>query len=378
MPDAPRTARPLLLRADAFTSSARTPWGGTRLARCFGKHFAKHDARADTAPHAGPPRIGESWELSLGPELPSEVDGSGTLLADEIARDAEAWLGAGGERAAALLVKLLDADEPLSLQIHPSDDFPGLREGEAGKPESWYVIGREPGAWVAFGWRDGVGREDALGAIARGDGSLAGLLQKVEVEVGDVFVVDAGTPHAIGPGVTIVEPQYVARGRRGVTYRYWDWDRRYDAQGRLDPAGQPRTLAVDEALAVTDWEGARGRALLERAFSRAGRPSVDATLTIEPLTGRGGRLRSRWLDVARIMGTGRIPWPAVDTLSALTVLEGEATLRDAEDGVVVRAGAGRTLAIPARTSPMTLVGSALHAVWSRVATSTPHDEAAPP
>ncbi|GAB4206093.1 MAG: class I mannose-6-phosphate isomerase [Sandaracinaceae bacterium] len=328
-------------------------------------HFGKRFVNEEDAPR----RIGESWELSLGPELPSEVADSGVTLAAEIERAPDAWLGSQGERAAALLVKLLDADEPLSVQIHPSDEYPGLGPGEAGKPESWYVVHRDPGAWVAFGWRDDIGREDVLGALARADGSLAAMLQKVEVEVGDVFVVDAGTPHAIGAGVTLVEPQYVARGRRGVTYRYWDWDRRYDAEGRLDPAGRPRALAVDDALAVTDWDGACGRALLDRCFLRAGPPASTAPLAVEGLVGRAARLGSRWLGVDRVAGTGSLAWAPVDGLSALTVVEGEAELLDEDGRIVVRATAGRTIAVPARTTPLVLCGRGLHAVHSYVATS---------
>jgi mannose-6-phosphate isomerase len=272
-----------------------------------------------------------------------------------------------------LLVKLLDADEPLSLQIHPRDDHGGLAPGESGKPEAWYVIAAEPGAWIAFGWREGTRRTDVLEALARGDGSLAAMLQRVEVSAGDCFVVDAGTPHAIGPGVTLVEPQYVARGKRGVTYRYWDWERRYDGEGRLDPAGEPRALHVAPAIEVTDWDAA-GPALLERSFRRAGPPRRDAGLEFELLAGQPGSpnasalesIPSEWLRIVRIAGTGERPFFHGETLHALTVLEGVGVLRDRRREVVVRASAGETVAIPARHDELWLSGERLHAIRASI------------
>jgi mannose-6-phosphate isomerase class I len=352
--------RPVLLSGDVYTSASRTPWGGTRLVKHFGK---RGDVQA---------RIGESWELSLGPELPSRTR-EGQSLAHVVETDRDDWLGPFGDRAAGLLVKLLDADEPLSLQIHPRDDHAGLAPEESGKPEAWYVIHAEPGAWIAFGWREGARREDVLGALARGDGSLAELLQRVEVSVGDCFVVDAGTPHAIGSGVTLVEPQYVARGKRGVTYRYWDWERRYDDEGRLAATGRPRALHVEPAIEVTDWD-AVGRALLERSFRRAGPPRRDAELEFELLAGQPGSpnasalesIPSEWLRIVRIAGTGEKPFFHGETLHSLTVLEGVGVLRDRRREVVVRAGPGDTIAIPARHDELWLTGERLHAIRASI------------
>jgi mannose-6-phosphate isomerase class I len=352
--------RPVLLSSDVYTSPARTPWAGARLSKHFGKRVPPQT------------RIGESWELSLGPELPSRTH-DGTLLARVIGEHPGDWLGPSGDRAAGLLVKLLDADQALSLQIHPHDDDPGLGPDDSGKPEAWYVVGAERGAWIAFGWGDGVTKEDVVSALGLRDGSLTSLLQRVEVEVGDCFVVDAGTPHAVGPGVTLVEPQYVARGRRGVTYRYWDWERRYDAEGRLDPSGEPRPLHLERALEATRWE-ARGRALLERSFRRAGPARRDAPLEFELLAGQPGSpnasalpfLPSEWLRIVRIAGSGERPFFHGESLHALTVLEGAATLRDRRRDAVVRAGPKKTLAIPARHEDLWLVGKRLHALRSSI------------
>ena len=358
--------RPVLLSGDVYTSAARTPWGGTRLV----KHFAKRTTDATS------PRIGESWELSLGPELPS-LTSTGEPLAMLIARDREEWLGASGDRAAGLLVKLLDTDEPLSLQIHPRDEDEHLAPDESGKPEAWYVVRAEADAWIAFGWRDGVGREDVLGALSRGDGSLAQMLQRVLVQAGDAFVVDAGTPHAIGPGVTLVEPQYVARGKRGVTYRYWDWERRYDAKGALDRAGVPRALHVEEALRVTDWD-AKGAELLERSFRRHGAPDLDAELAFDLLAGlpsqpstvHDGRamepLPSQWLRIVRIAGTGARPFFHGESLHALTVLEGHGRLVDLKRTWDLALRPGVTIAIPAHHEELRIEAEGLHAIRTSI------------
>lgn len=296
-----------LLCADNFTPQTRTPWGGTRI-------------RA--LKHMTPGLVGESWELSVEPSFPSRC-ADGELLADRIARAPEAWLGREVSRAGTgLLVKLLDAADELSVQIHPRDDYPALAADESGKPECWYVVERDPGAGLYIGLAPGVDEAAMRRALETGD--VARLLAFVPVEPGDFFSIDAGTPHCIGRGVMLVEPQRVLPGKRGVTYRYWDWNRRYDAQGHLDPNGEPRALHREHALAVTEWD----RRALPRV--RAGAPDIEGAASIEKLGGGA-------LDVWRLTGTGTIALPGAGSLRALTVLEGTAI-----------AGAGRTLAIAAR------------------------------
>ncbi len=350
---------PLLLRGDAVTSPQRTPWGGTRLAKLF-------DKGTDTNA-----RIGESWELSLGDELPSTVRGSNERLTRVIAANPKGWLGRDPGRAQSLLVKMLDADAPLSVQIHPHNDDPTLAANESGKPESWYVIATEPKAWIAFGWNAGVTRGDVEHALARGDGSLAKLLQRVNVEVGDTFIVDAGTPHAIGPGVTLIEPQYVADAKRGLTYRYWDWDRLYDARGLESSAGSKRALHEADALRVTNWARS-GDALLKTAFQRAGVPDLHEPLTHRLIAGAGSVgsdvLASEFLRMERFTGTGSLAIPPVEMLQAWTVAGGEGVVRGPEGDVLVAFRRGQTFAFPASLAHVatTLHGEALHILRSSI------------
>lgn len=331
-----KSDEPILLRGDNFTPPSRTPWGGRRI-------------RALKGMPPGEP-VGESWEVSVEPSFPS-VDGDGRPLSERVD---EGWLG--GERArggTALLVKLLDTDDALSVQIHPSDDAPGLAPDESGKPESWYVVDHAPGAGLYLGLSEDATEARVRAALDAGD-DLSALLPFVPVAPGDFFVIEAGTPHCIGAGVLLVEPQRVLPGRRGVTYRYWDWNRRYDEAGRRDPDGKPRALHREEALGVTRWDLPRGEALLSRVRHRAGPPPTEAT--VELLSGEGAPLRSDALAVARVAGTGVVTLPDWDRLAGLTVLSGEVTLGDR----VVPAG--RSAALPARWRPRQATLKQAHAI----------------
>jgi mannose-6-phosphate isomerase len=321
--------RAILLACDNFTSPARTPWGGRRIARVLKAGLVDPDLV-----------VGESWELSLASELPSRLDGSRTTLAEALGPEA---------RGTALLVKLLDAREPLSVQIHPEDGDPALAPGECGKPESWYVEHAEPGAAIWLGLAEHATPQSVRAAIERGE-DLSRELAKIEVAAGDFFAVEARTPHAIGAGVTLVEPQRVAPGTRGVTYRYWDWNRRYDPKGDVSADGAPRELHVERALAVTDWDRPRGERFLGAMRYRAGPPGTAGEIGAEHLCGRRGPVASESLDVQRLAGSGRLALPPAPYLRSLTVLEG--TVR--AGGIEVRAG--RTAALPASEGPLEVAG----------------------
>lgn len=139
-----------------------------------------------------------------------------------------------------LLLKLLDAHDDLSVQVHPGDDYPGLPAGERGKTEMWVVLHAEPGAKVVLGLQPGVTRSSFAEAIARD--SIMTALQELTVRSGDVFYVPAGTVHALGTGLLVAEVQQSS----DTTYRVYDYD-------RLGLDGQPRELQVEHALAVTHY-----------------------------------------------------------------------------------------------------------------------------
>lgn len=343
--------KPELLRPDNVTPAQRTPWGGRKIAERY-KAGLGLDRLDDV--------VGESWEVSVEPSFPSRLIRSDEPLAQAIASAPVDWLGMevaarhGGQTP--LLVKLLDAADHLSVQVHPADADPALGPDESGKPESWLVLEAEPGAGIYLGFREGVSRNDVERCLEQ-QGPLDELLSFVPVEPGDVFVLSAGTVHAIGRGVTLVEPQFVRPGRRGITYRFWDWNRRYDEAGRLDPAGRPRTLHVERSLAVTDWDGPRGD-----AFAASCRPAVA------PLSG-GSMERIRvvdwpWFVAERWRGSGRLEVPTIGTMAALTCVGGRAVVRAGSGEVGLPCG--QSCVVPAAAGAIVVEGreAELVACWS--------------
>ncbi|MEO1513019.1 MAG: type I phosphomannose isomerase catalytic subunit, partial [Planctomycetota bacterium] len=288
----------------------------------------------------GPP-VGESWEISVEPSFPSRLE-DGSTLADAIAAAPEAWLGAEVAEnygQTPLLVKLLDAADDLSLQVHPRDGDPALAAYESGKPEAWVVLEAEPGAGLYLGFREGVERAHIEQTIAEA-GRLDELMNFVPVSAGEAFVIDAGTPHAIGRGLTLLEPQFVAPGKKGVTYRYWDWNRRYDEQGRRDAAGTPRELHLERSLAVTTWDAPRGD-----AFVATCRPRTEVILDEVRL--RHDRLvESPWFVVEAWRGDGTLRVDAPGTMWAIVCVKGMASLSFGPDRALTLAQ-GQSAVVPA-------------------------------
>jgi mannose-6-phosphate isomerase len=331
---------------------ARTPWGGTRIA----SHY-KREHLSDAPPSV----VGESWEVSIEPDFPALL-ADGTSLRAYIEAAPSAVLGrehARGRSGTALLVKLLDTAQPLSVQIHPGDDYAGLLPGECGKPESWYVVEREEGAGLYLGFHPGVEEFDVREALEQGR-SLEPLMRFFPVEPGDFFVIDAGMPHAIGAGITLIEPQHVLPGKRGVTYRYWDWNRRYDATGSPSQQGAPRPLHVEDALAVTDWARFQRSNFVEHIRMRTAPVDLAAKPAVSVLLGAHG-LPNTFLSVSRLCGTGPAELPYQDCLQSITVLAG--SVRIAEMTVA----RGRSGVVPACAADLPLVLDAAHAIVCAVA-----------
>jgi mannose-6-phosphate isomerase len=184
-------------------------------------------------PEAGK-RIGEAW-LTAETCVVDSGPMRGSTLAEMVERNPAAFgAGNGGavEGGFPLLVKLLFPREKLSVQVHP-DDAQARGMGLArGKTECWYVLEAEPGAQVALGFREELSQEEIRAAIA--EQTLEDKLRYLPVKAGDMVYVDAGTVHAIGPGMVVLETQQYS----DVTYRLYDY-------------GRPRELHVDAGLAVS-------------------------------------------------------------------------------------------------------------------------------
>ena len=208
------------------------PWGGRRLAD-FGF----------VLPAATP--VGEAL-LTAGEAVVRGGPAAGRRLAELMAADA-AWMvgqrgiaATGGRPLFPLLVKLLDATENLSIQVHPNDAAARPHD-QLGKTEAWHVLAAEPGGMLYLGLRQDTTVEAFAAACRQGAGAAAGCLRQIPAVPGTTVFIPAGTVHALGAGVVVYEVQQPS----DVTYRLDDW-------GRRDTAGQPRALHLDDGLAVVD------------------------------------------------------------------------------------------------------------------------------
>ena len=243
------------------------PWGGRRLETLFGK---KLPANAS---------IGESWEIVDRPEAQSIVrDGPlhrKTLHELWTQHQQEIFGDVTKFPRFPLLIKLLDAHEKLSLQVHPPEKI-AAKLGSEPKTEFWYVAAAEPGARLFVGLKDAMTRarfEEAL----RG-GSIAGHVHAIESKRGDAMFLPAGRFHAVGAGNVLVEIQQ----NSDTTYRVFDWN-------RLDDTGKPRQLHIEQALESIDFDDvaprlvqAKGEELVRHELFEVEKWNLDAPREIAP------------------------------------------------------------------------------------------------
>ena len=234
--------------------------------------MAAHFGRTD-APKAGP--VAESWEVSDRPDGMSVVANgplAGQTLGSLIRDHRRELLGTAKAGAVfPLLIKILDARETLSIQVHPDDAAATRGIGEA-KSEAWYVLSATPDACVYRGFRRDMNPDAARRTMV--DGGIVDTLIRQPVKQGDFIYVPGGTVHAIGAGCLLLEVQQ----NSNTTYRLYDW-------GRTGPDGKTRALHLEEGQQVIDWtafkipvESGRGRDFITPYFSI--RP---ADITHDPL-----------------------------------------------------------------------------------------------
>ncbi len=209
-------------------------WGGDRLATQLGKK---------------PPGSGiwaESWEIvdhREGESIVAEGDFAGWTLRQLIESFPNEVIGrdAPNERFP-LLLKYLDCQRVLSVQVHPDDVYGAkMSQPDRGKTEAWYVIDAEPEAKLFAGLKSGVDRQILLNAIENGE--TENCLHVLSPKAGDCIFIPAGTVHALGAGLMVAEIQQAS----DCTFRLFDWD-------RVDKDGQPRQLHIEQALEVIDFE----------------------------------------------------------------------------------------------------------------------------
>lgn len=212
-------------------------WGGSRLSDEYHKETGLFP-------------LAESWELSCHPDGPSVVGSgpcAGTSFPELLSRQGEALCGARCARLPffPVLIKLIDAKAPLSIQVHPSDGYALEHEHSYGKTEMWLILDAEPGSYIYYGTARELQKDEVRAAVAVG--TMERLLQKRAVRPGDVVFIPAGTLHALGEGVVLCEIQQ----NSNLTYRVYDYNRR-GKDGKL------RELHLEKALEVADLHPAAG------------------------------------------------------------------------------------------------------------------------
>ncbi len=209
-------------------------WGGTRLNDDFSKDIPMEP-------------LAETWECSThadGQSIVASGQFQGEALAEVLRRHPE-YLGTHLRTRGELpiLIKLIDARQDLSVQVHPDDAYAFEHEnGSLGKTEMWYVLDTAEDARIVYGFRQSINREALKKSILLG--TMEKYLQKVRIKKDDVFFIQAGKVHAIGAGALIAEIQESSN----LTYRLFDYD-------RLDKNGRKRELHIEKALDVADLNG---------------------------------------------------------------------------------------------------------------------------
>ena len=207
-------------------------WGGSRLNDEFNKGIDVHP-------------LAETWECSTHPDGQSLVaSGSdiGKTLGDVLQKHPE-YLGSHplqvmkGTTELPVLIKLIDAEQDMSVQVHPDDGYALENENCLGKTEMWYVLAAREGASIVYGFNQDMDRGRVQNVLA--GGTINNYLNRVPVQRNDVFLVEAGTVHAIGAGIIMAEIQESSN----LTYRLYDY-------GRVDRNGKQRELHVEKALQV--------------------------------------------------------------------------------------------------------------------------------
>ena len=214
----------------------QTIWGGRKLGESLGKPIGSDENYA------------ESWEVvDHGDDQSVVVDGplAGATLGDLILQHRDWLLGDTGQETAAqfpLLLKYLDCNRVLSVQVHPDDAYgANMTVPDRGKTEAWYIVESEPDSLIYAGLKNGVNRSDLATAVAAGETEK--VLHSYHPSAGDVVFIPAGTVHALGAGLLVAEIQQSSN----TTFRLFDWN-------RMGADGNPRQLHIDQSLEVSDYD----------------------------------------------------------------------------------------------------------------------------
>ena len=295
-------------------------WGGNAL-------VTKYNKKATGSTH-----IGESWELSAIADNQSVIS-NGFLAGNNIEELIEVYMGDitgdsifekfGNEFP--LLIKFIEAQEDLSIQVHPNNELARKRHSAYGKTEMWYILECKEGSKIYTGFKDGVTREIYEEAVV--NGKIEELLNVEIVDAGDTFFTPAGRVHAIGAGIVLVEIQQTS----DITYRIFDWNRKSSGK-------EKRELHTDLARDAID-------------FSQTGKNKIR----LDPVLNKTQNLVNCEFFTTNIIlfnNTIDKDYLTIDSFVVYICLEGEFSLR--WDGNSEKVTKGETVLLPAMIKEVSL------------------------
>jgi mannose-6-phosphate isomerase len=292
----------------------RIRWGGRKLGTLLGKPIGPQSDYA------------ESWEIADhadGQSVVSSGPFAGKTLSSLLQTHRQELMGSTFTGTQfPLLIKFLDANDWLSLQVHPDDILAkqfDLREN--GKTEAWVILDARPDSQICSGLKSGVTREQLANALTAGPAAIEKCLHIIPVKAGDCVFVPAGTVHALGPGIVLAEVQQ----QSNLTFRLYDW-------GRVDAQGKPRPIHVQESMLCTDYQ--RGPVNPVSTASIEHRNSMTEDL-----------VRCPWFTIRRHSLWASTSFALNDGFRIVLVLNGTASISN-EAGCII-AGKGNTVLVPA-------------------------------
>lgn len=294
-------------------------WGGRRLAEEYGYDIPEG-------------AVGECWAISAHPNGDCEVASGafeGNTLSELWTTHRELFGNAGGDRFP-LLIKILDAKDDLSVQVHPDDEYAAEHEnGSLGKSECWYILDAKENGDIVVG-QNASSKEEFAAMVEQGKWSE--LLNYVPIKAGDFFRIDPGTVHAIRTGTLILETQQSS----DITYRVYDYD-------RLGDDGKPRDLHLAQSLEVIDY---------------AQKAPTSGEITAPEIDGKTELMSCKYFSVEKYeiheAKTIAQPWPFM----CISVIEGEGTVcADGGNGEEHRICKGSHFIAPASSGSLRFTGT---------------------
>ncbi len=296
-----------------------TIWGGQKI-----KEQLQKDSKSD--------QIGESWEIS-GVEGNVSVVSNGFLKDNDLNELIEVYMSElVGEKIYQtfgnefpLLFKFIDAQDLLSVQVHPDNDLAKERHNAYGKTEMWYVLDAEPESEMIVGFNQNINQETYLKHFK--SGTLTEVLNTEKVQKGDVFFIPAGRIHAIGKGILVAEIQQTS----DVTYRIYDWDRK-------DANGKGRELHTDLVVDALNFDA-------ETSYKTDYQPRINESVNLADCS----YFTTNLLDLDKAIETD---YSLLDSFVVLMCIEGETELSMGHNEILLKQG--ETVLIPAIAELVTI------------------------